>query len=144
MSVGEMVQELDFISPERTYLFLPLAHAFALTAQLASFELGTTIIFYGGDSKKILEELVETSPTYLPSVPRIFEKLYTAAMKLQEQGDEREQARFAKRSSSASRCAGASSTASRSPTRCRPPSIRPTNASSRACGVCSAARSVKP
>lgn len=96
MSVGEMVQELDFISPgERTYLFLPLAHAFALTAQLASFELGTTIIFYGGDSKKILEELVETSPTYLPSVPRIFEKLYTAAMKLQEQGDEREQARFA-------------------------------------------------
>jgi long-chain acyl-CoA synthetase len=96
MSVGEMVQELDFISPgERTYLFLPLAHAFALTAQLASFELGTTIIFYGGDSKKILEELVETSPTYLPSVPRIFEKLYTAAMKLQEQGDEQEQARFA-------------------------------------------------
>ncbi len=96
MSVGEMVQELDFISPgERTYLFLPLAHAFALTAQLASFELGTTIIFYGGDPKKILEELVETSPTYLPSVPRIFEKLYTAAMKLQEQGDEQEQARFA-------------------------------------------------
>ena len=96
MSVGEMVQELDFISPgERTYLFLPLAHAFALTAQLASFELGTTIIFYGGDSKKILEELVETSPTYLPSVPRIFEKLYTAAMKLQEQGDEQERARFA-------------------------------------------------
>ncbi|MGH2867681.1 MAG: AMP-dependent synthetase/ligase [Solirubrobacteraceae bacterium] len=96
MSVGEMVQELDFISPgERTYLFLPLAHAFALTAQLASFELGTTIIFYGGDSKKILEELVETSPTYLPSVPRIFEKLYTAAMKLQEQGDEQDRARFA-------------------------------------------------
>jgi long-chain acyl-CoA synthetase len=97
MSVGEMVQELDFISPgERTYLFLPLAHAFALTAQLASFELGTTIIFFGGDSKKILAELVETSPTYLPSVPRIFEKLYTAAMKLQEQGDEKAQAQFAK------------------------------------------------
>jgi long-chain acyl-CoA synthetase len=96
MSVGEMVQELDFISPgERTYLFLPLAHAFALTAQLASFELGTTIIFYGGDSEKILEELVETSPTYLPSVPRIFEKLYTAAMKLQEQGDEQDKERFA-------------------------------------------------
>ncbi|MGI9185507.1 MAG: AMP-dependent synthetase/ligase [Solirubrobacteraceae bacterium] len=96
MSVGEMVQQLDFISPgERTYLFLPLAHAFALTAQLASFELGTTIIFYGGDAKKILEELVETSPTYLPSVPRIFEKLYTAAMKLQEQGDEQDRTRFA-------------------------------------------------
>ena len=95
MSVGEMVVELDFISPgERTYLFLPLAHAFALTAQLASFELGTTIIYYGGDSKKIVEELVETSPTYLPSVPRIFEKLYTAAMKLQEQAGDEDRARF--------------------------------------------------
>jgi long-chain acyl-CoA synthetase len=95
MSVGEMVLELDFISPgERTYLFLPLAHAFALTAQLASFELGTTIIYYGGDTKKIVEELTETSPTYLPSVPRIFEKLYTAAMKLQEQAGEEDRARF--------------------------------------------------
>ncbi|HET9102228.1 MAG TPA: long-chain fatty acid--CoA ligase [Solirubrobacteraceae bacterium] len=95
MSVGEMVVALDFISPgERTYLFLPLAHAFALTAQLASFELGTTIIYYGGDTKRVIEELVETHPTYLPSVPRIFEKLYTAAMKLQEQASEEDRARF--------------------------------------------------
>ena len=95
MSVGEMVAELDFISPgERTYLFLPLAHAFALTAQLASYELGTTIIYYGGDSKRVIEELVETHPTYLPSVPRIFEKLYTAAMKLQEQASDEDRARF--------------------------------------------------
>ena len=42
MSVCEMVQELEFVEPgERTYLFLPLAHAFALTAQLASYDLGT-------------------------------------------------------------------------------------------------------
>ncbi|MDQ6730160.1 MAG: long-chain fatty acid--CoA ligase [Actinomycetota bacterium] len=95
MSVGEMVAELDFISTgERTYLFLPLAHAFALTTQLASFELGTTIIYYGGDTKRVIEELVETHPTYLPSAPRIFEKLYTAAMKLQEQASEQDQARF--------------------------------------------------
>ncbi|GAC1388067.1 MAG: long-chain fatty acid--CoA ligase [Marmoricola sp.] len=95
MSVGEMVAELNFISPgERTYLFLPLAHAFALTTQLASYELGTTIIYYGGDSKRVIEELVETHPTYLPSVPRIFEKLYTAAMKLQEQAGEEQRAQF--------------------------------------------------
>ncbi len=42
----------------------------------------------------MIEELVETHPTYLPSVPRIFEKLYTAAMKLQEQASEQDQARF--------------------------------------------------
>ena len=95
MSVGEMVAELDFISPgERTYLFLPLAHAFALTAQLASYELGTTLIYYGGDTKRVIEELVETHPTYLPSVPRIFEKLYTAAMKMQDGASDEDRARF--------------------------------------------------
>ena len=95
MSVCEMVQELSFVQPgERTYLFLPLAHAFALTAQLASYNLGTTIIYFGGDTKKVIEELVETHPTYLPSVPRIFEKLYTAAMKLQEQASDEDRERF--------------------------------------------------
>jgi long-chain acyl-CoA synthetase len=96
MSVCEMVESLGIIEPgETTYLFLPLAHAFALTSMLASFDLGTAIFYYGGDSKKILEELIETKPTYLPSVPRIFEKLYTAAMKLQEQGSDEDRERFA-------------------------------------------------
>ena len=95
MSVCEMVEELEFVKPgETTYLFLPLAHAFALTAQLASFDQGTTIVYYGGDSKQILKELVETKPTYLPSVPRIFEKLYTAAMKLQSQSSDEDRQRF--------------------------------------------------
>ena len=85
MSVCEMVQELEFVGPdERTYLYLPLAHAFALTAQLASYDLGSMIIYYGRDTKRIIEELVETRPTYLPSVPRIFEKLYTAAIKMRD------------------------------------------------------------
>ena len=36
MSVCEMVEELHFVQPgEDTYLFLPLAHAFALTSMLA-------------------------------------------------------------------------------------------------------------
>ena len=145
MSVGEMVQELDFISPgERTYLFLPLAHAFALTAQLASFELGTTIIFFGGDSKKILEELVETSPTYLPSVPRIFEKLYTAAMKLQEQGDEKAQAQFAKAIELGVEVRRRQRDGETVPDEMQTAFDRPTNASSPACEPCSAARSVRP
>ncbi|MBV9464757.1 MAG: long-chain fatty acid--CoA ligase, partial [Solirubrobacterales bacterium] len=97
MSVCKMVEELEFVQPgETTYLYLPLAHAFALTAQLASFDRGTTIVYYGGDTKQILGELVETQPTYLPSVPRIFEKLYTAAMKLQEQASAEDRERFQK------------------------------------------------
>jgi long-chain acyl-CoA synthetase len=95
MSVCEMVEALSFVQPgEKTYLFLPLAHAFALTAQLASFDQGTTIIFFGGDTKRVVEELVETHPTYLPSVPRIFEKLYTAAMKLQENATDEQRESF--------------------------------------------------
>jgi long-chain acyl-CoA synthetase len=96
MSVCEMVEEIGIVDKgEVTYLYLPLAHAFALTSQLASYDQGTTIIYYGGDTKQILQELIETQPTYMPSVPRIFEKLYTAAMKMQEQASEEDQERFA-------------------------------------------------
>ena len=95
MSVCEMVQELEFVGPdERTYLYLPLAHAFALTAQLASYDLGSMIIYYGRDTKRIIEELVETRPTYLPSVPRIFEKLYTAAIKMRDQSPDGDRGGF--------------------------------------------------
>ncbi len=95
MSVCEIVEELAFIAEgETTYLFLPLAHAFALTAMLASFDQGTAIVYYGGDSKQILAELIETQPTYLPSVPRIFEKLYTAAMKMRDAGSDEDRERF--------------------------------------------------
>jgi long-chain acyl-CoA synthetase len=59
------------------YLFLPLAHAFALLVQLGALDSGTAIAYFGGDTKQIIPELAETRPTYLPSVPRIFEKIYT-------------------------------------------------------------------
>jgi long-chain acyl-CoA synthetase len=59
------------------YLFLPLAHSFALLIQLTALDLGATLAYFGGDPKQIIAELSEVRPTYLPSVPRIFEKLYT-------------------------------------------------------------------
>jgi long-chain acyl-CoA synthetase len=94
MSVCRVCEELEFITPDEvSYLYLPLAHVFGLTVPLASFDQGTTIIFMGGDTKKILEEITETKPTYLPSVPRIFEKLYGAAQKMLEQAPEDEQKR---------------------------------------------------
>jgi long-chain acyl-CoA synthetase len=65
---------------ERTYLFLPLAHSFALLIQLLSIDVGGSIAYFGGDTKQIVPELQETKPTYLPSVPRIFEKIYTLAL----------------------------------------------------------------
>jgi long-chain acyl-CoA synthetase len=66
-------------SSDITYLFLPLAHAYALLIQLLSFDGGGTIAYFGGDTKAVVAELAEVKPTYLPSVPRIFEKIYTLA-----------------------------------------------------------------
>jgi long-chain acyl-CoA synthetase len=95
MAACEMVRELAVLrEDEVSYLFLPLAHIFAQSTMLASFELGTAIVYYGGDTKQILPELMATEPTYLPSVPRIFEKLYGAAMKMRDAGSEEDQARF--------------------------------------------------
>jgi long-chain acyl-CoA synthetase len=66
-------------SDEVVYLYLPLAHSFALLIQLLTLDLGSTIAYFGGDTKAIVGELSEVKPTYLPSVPRIFEKIYTLA-----------------------------------------------------------------
>src|SRR6516165_2236684 len=79
-SVGVMCEEIGFINKdELSYLYLPLAHAFALTVQLASFDVGTGIVYFGGDPQQIIPELMEVKPTYMPSVPRIFEKIYALA-----------------------------------------------------------------
>ena len=84
-SVGVMVEEIGFINDgELSYLYLPLAHAFALTVQLASFDVGTGIVYFGGDPQQIVPELMEVKPTYMPSVPRIFEKIYALALGMAE------------------------------------------------------------
>jgi long-chain acyl-CoA synthetase len=80
-SVLDMSEQLDVLTGQETsYLFLPLAHAFALLIQLLSYDLGGTIAYFGGDAKQIVTELGEVRPHYLPSVPRIFEKIYTLAL----------------------------------------------------------------
>jgi long-chain acyl-CoA synthetase len=76
----DMVNETSVIEGEDvTYLYLPLAHSFALLIQLGSFDLGATIAYWERDPLKIMPNLAELKPTYFPSVPRIFEKIYTLA-----------------------------------------------------------------
>jgi long-chain acyl-CoA synthetase len=60
------------------YLFLPLAHVFAQITQFACLDAGATLAYFGGDLRRIVPELAEVAPMFLPSVPRIFEKVYTA------------------------------------------------------------------
>ncbi|MDX6634133.1 MAG: long-chain acyl-CoA synthetase [Solirubrobacterales bacterium] len=81
----DMVNETSVIEEgDVTYLYLPLAHSFALLIQLGSFDLGTTIAYWERDPLKILPNLAELKPSYFPSVPRIFEKIYTAATSAME------------------------------------------------------------
>jgi long-chain acyl-CoA synthetase len=76
----DMVNEVSVIEDEDVaYLYLPLAHSFALLIQFGTFDLGTTLAYWERDPLKILPNLAELKPTYFPSVPRIFEKIYTAA-----------------------------------------------------------------
>jgi long-chain acyl-CoA synthetase len=93
-AIIDMVAEAGEIRGDETiYLYLPLAHSFALLIQLAVFDLGGTLAYFGGDTKQIVPELQEVKPTYLPSVPRVFEKIYTLAHgAIEAQGPE-EQAR---------------------------------------------------
>jgi len=81
----DMVKENSVIEGEDvTYLYLPLAHSFALLIQLGSFDLGATIAYWERDPLKIMPNMAEVKPTYFPSVPRIFEKIYTMATSAME------------------------------------------------------------
>src|SRR3954468_23114567 len=90
-SVLNMCEVLDVVQEDEVvYLFLPLAHAFALLVQLLTVDVGSTIAYFGGDTRAIVPELAEVKPTYMPAVPRIFEKIYTLATgKLSDEDRER-------------------------------------------------------
>jgi long-chain acyl-CoA synthetase len=76
----DMVLEVGALGDdELTYLYLPLAHSFALLIQFGTVALGATLAYWERDPLKIIPNLAEVKPTYFPSVPRIFEKIYTAA-----------------------------------------------------------------
>jgi long-chain acyl-CoA synthetase len=77
-SVVDMCKQIAVLqNGDVVYLYLPLAHSFALLIQLLAVDLGATVAYWGGDPKAVVGELMALKPHYLPSVPRIFEKIYT-------------------------------------------------------------------
>ncbi len=79
-AVTSLVGALDvFGEHDCVYLFLPLAHALALVVQFLVLDVGATLAYWRKDSQKIVADLMELKPTFFPSVPRIFEKIYTLA-----------------------------------------------------------------
>ncbi len=71
--------ELDDVQPV-IYMFLPLAHVLARLAQVVVLDVGGTLAYWSGDSKKILDEVRATAPTHFVAVPRIYEKLHTGVL----------------------------------------------------------------
>ncbi|MET7961823.1 AMP-dependent synthetase/ligase [Micromonospora zamorensis] len=61
-----------------TLLFLPLAHAFARLIQIGVVQARATMA-HCADTKNLVAELQEFRPTFVLSVPRVFEKVYNAA-----------------------------------------------------------------
>src|SRR5215211_5943640 len=79
-AITDAVVNQGVIEPgDSTYLFLPLAHAFAVLIQFATLDVGATLAYWSKDPQQIIAELTKVNPTYFPSVPRMFEKIYTLA-----------------------------------------------------------------
>ena len=79
-------RELELGGDLSMYLYLPLAHSLARIAQATALQVGGRLDFWGGDPKKIVEEIAEAAPTHFPSVPRVYEKIHTGVLdKIAEQ-----------------------------------------------------------
>ena len=74
-----VVEQSPLVEGDSSYLFLPLAHAFAILIQFATFELGAAMAYWSRDPKMIIADITQVNPTFFPSVPRMFEKIYTLA-----------------------------------------------------------------
>jgi long-chain acyl-CoA synthetase len=61
-----------------TLLFLPMAHVFARVIHLGAMYARTTL-GHCSDARNVVAELGSFKPTFILSVPRVFEKVYNAA-----------------------------------------------------------------
>ena len=76
-AILDSVEELSSLAEgDVIYVYLPLAHLFTRMVQFVALETGATLAYTGGDIRQVADELKEVAPTHLPSVPRLFEKVY--------------------------------------------------------------------
>jgi len=56
--------------------YLPLAHIFETTVEHGIFSVGGKVGFFGGDVKKLLDDVGALGPTIFCGVPRVFQRVY--------------------------------------------------------------------
>jgi long-chain acyl-CoA synthetase len=76
--IQALVEILDLRDSDSMLLFLPLAHIFERIVCFVSLFRGVELIF-PSSLDKLIEELSETRPTIVPSVPRVFETIHKSA-----------------------------------------------------------------
>ncbi|MDX6223671.1 MAG: long-chain acyl-CoA synthetase, partial [Frankiales bacterium] len=77
MSVSEATSEL-WEDGKSTLLFLPLAHVFARVIEV-SCVFNRVQVAHSADIKNLLADFADFKPSFILSVPRVFEKVYTTA-----------------------------------------------------------------
>jgi len=72
------IDKINALGEHETFLsFLPLSHVLERTGGYYVALLGGYHIAFAEDVKKVLENMVEIKPTWMISVPRLFEKIYS-------------------------------------------------------------------
>jgi long-chain acyl-CoA synthetase len=77
LPVPEGLDEL-FHDGASTLLFLPLAHIFARIIEVGTIE-HRVVLGHTADVKRLLDDFATFRPTFILSVPRVFEKVFTTA-----------------------------------------------------------------
>ncbi|KAH8829531.1 hypothetical protein DL96DRAFT_1060775 [Flagelloscypha sp. PMI_526] len=60
--------------------YLPLAHIYGRAVELGLILLSGKIGFFTGDPLRLVEDIQILKPTYIPSVPRVLNRIYQSAM----------------------------------------------------------------
>jgi long-chain acyl-CoA synthetase len=80
------VQMADIFAPQNaTLLFLPLAHVFGRVVELVALSTGC-VLGHAPDTTTLIEDLAVFKPTFILSVPRVFEKVYNSAQQKAQAG----------------------------------------------------------
>ncbi|WP_066462127.1 AMP-dependent synthetase/ligase [Sanguibacter suarezii] len=78
VNASERLADVLNYGRRRTLLFMPLAHVFARFIHVLVVPAGS-VLGHTPDTKTLLEDLGSFHPTYILSVPRVFEKVYNSS-----------------------------------------------------------------
>ncbi|KAK4437813.1 Long chain acyl-CoA synthetase 2 [Sesamum alatum] len=82
LSIDQLLLETDKVGTEEDvyFSFLPLAHIFDQIMETYCIYCGSSIGFWQGDIRFLIEDLLVLKPTIFCGVPRVYDRIYTGIM----------------------------------------------------------------